>query len=375
MVSSAMDWIRGKPRAGRPEQQHACTIEPQDIRGRAMMGALELKRPAPVVWMFPGQGVQYFQMGKVLYDGNETFRSWIDRLDAVAADYVGQPIVDVVYDRAQSRSQPFDHILYTHPALFMVQYAMARTLLSAGFPPPDYLLGASLGEFVAAAVADAAEPEDMLFDLVKQARLFEAHCSGGAMLAVIDDIDTFHSNPVFSEGCELAGVNFDRCFVVSGMGNRILHVAAELKRQDVLHQLLPVSVAFHSSLVENVRDLFIRTFASTTCRPAKIPVISCAVPFDGAPDETAFSSAYWWRVIRQPIEFGRTLAQFAQGQPDAVYVDVGPSGTMASFAKYLLPQSVHDRILPVMTPFGNDREGLAGARARMSALLGAGRCG
>ena len=57
----------------------------------------------PVVWMFPGHGAQYFHMGRALYDGNETFRYWMDRLDGVAADYVGQSIVDVVYDEQQSK--------------------------------------------------------------------------------------------------------------------------------------------------------------------------------------------------------------------------------------------------------------------------------
>jgi acyl transferase domain-containing protein len=315
-------------------------------------------RQAPVVWMFPGQGAQYFQMGRALYDGNATFRYWMDRLDRVAADYVGQSVVDIVYDDGQPKSGPFEQILYTHPALFMVQYAMARTLLAERFPAPDYLFGASLGEFVAAALADVAGVEAMLFDVIKQARMFEAHCSGGAMLVVIDDVGTFRSNPAFSGGCELAGVNFDRCFVVSGSRGRILEIAAQLREQDVTHQLLPVSVAFHSSLVDNVRETFGRMFAGSTCRPATIPIVSCALPADNmtSEGEERFSTAYWWRVIRQPIEFSRALAEFHRNHPRAVYLDLGPSGNMATFAKYNLPAGVHGRIMPIMTPFGHDDE-------------------
>lgn len=325
---------------------------------------------APVVWMFPGQGVQYFQMGRALYDGSATFRSWMDRLDAVAADYVGQSVVDVLYEDERSKGQPFDQILYTHPALFMVQYAMARTLLTEGFPAPDHVLGASLGEFVAAAVADVAEPEAMLFDLIKQARLFDAHCGGGAMLLVIDNVDTFHTNPVFSEGCELAGVNFDRCFVVSGAEAEIREVASQLKQQDIVHQLLPVPVAFHSSLMDDLRELYIKTFAGRTWGAATIPVTSCAVPPGGVPetDDARFSPAYWWRVIRQPIEFRRTLLAFEQAHTGAIYVDLGPSGNMAGFVKYNLPANAHDRVMSVMTPFGHDREGIETARSKLSLL-------
>nr|QEO74708.1 malonyl CoA-acyl carrier protein transacylase [uncultured bacterium] len=327
----------------------------------------------PVVWMFPGQGVQYFQMGRMLYDGNETFRLWMDRLDAVAADYVGQSVVDVLYDSAHTKGEAFDQILYTHPALFMVQYAMARTLLAAGVAAPDYLLGASLGEFIAAAVAEVAAPEAMLFDLIKQARLFEAHCEG-AMLLVIDDVATFRTNPAFAEDCELAGTNFDRCFVVSGPTSRIEQVAVQLKQQDVVHQRLPVSVAFHSSRVDHLEALFMRTFASMASAAAKIPVVSCAAPVNGAApasdaaEADRFSAAYWWQVIRQPIAFQRTLIEFDREHRRAVYLDLGPSGNMASFVKYNLATTAHERILPVMTPFGRDLEALESARGKLARL-------
>ena len=94
-----------------------------------MMQVRQADYPAPVVWMFSGQGSQYFQMGRALYDKNRTFRVWMDRLDNVAADFVGQSIVGLLYEPGQSKSQPFDQTLYTHPALFMVQYALAKTLL------------------------------------------------------------------------------------------------------------------------------------------------------------------------------------------------------------------------------------------------------
>ncbi|MCX7366157.1 MAG: acyltransferase domain-containing protein [Alphaproteobacteria bacterium] len=320
----------------------------------------------PVVWMFPGHGAQYFHMGRALYDGNETFRYWMDRLAGVAADYVGQSIVDVVYDEQQSKGQPFENMLCSHPALFIVQFAMAQTLLAKGFPPPDHLLGASLGEFVAAAVAGVSSVEDMLFDVIKQARLFELHCSGGAMLAVIDDVATFDSDPLYADGCELAGVSFDRCFVVSGLRSRILQVAAELKQRDVVHQLLPGSVAFHSSLVDGVEELFVGMFASRVRRPPTIPILSCAGPMGGV---ARFSSAYWWRVVRQPIHFSQALSAFAGDNGDAIYLDLGPSGNMAAYVKYNMPASLHGRIMPLMSPYGRDVDYVGTALSRLSLLL------
>lgn len=329
----------------------------------------------PIVWMFSGQGTQYFQMGKVLYHTNRTFRFWMDRLDQVAANYVGLSIVEMLYDEKQSKSQPFEQTLYTHPALFMVQYSLAKTLLAENFPCPDYLFGASLGEFVAAALADVADVEVMLFDIIKQARLFDLHCSGGAMLVVIDDVDIFHTNPVFSDGCELAGVNFDRCFVVSGLKIKILQLAGQLKQQDITHQVLPVSVAFHSSLLEVVRETFSKMFSGSVYGSAQIPIVSCAVSTGSGQGamlkegNERFSSTYWWRVIRQPIEFRQALTEFKCNHPKAVYLDLGPSGNMAALTKYNLPVSLHNGVMPIMTPFGNDYENIKGTRDRLQVLV------
>ncbi|HEY0837825.1 MAG TPA: acyltransferase domain-containing protein [Azospirillum sp.] len=326
----------------------------------------ESGRRAPVVWMFPGQGAQYYGMGRAHYERGGIFRYWMDRLDAVAADYVGQSVVDILYDGATSIGQPFDQILYTHPALFMVQYAAARTLLAEGFPAPDVLFGSSLGEFVAAAVAGTAEPEAMLFDLIKQARLFEAQCGGGAMLAVIAEAELFHTDPAFAGRCELAGVNFDRCFVVSGRETDIRELAAHLARRDVAHQMLPVPVAFHSSLVDPVEDIFLRTFSGAVRRPSEIPILSCVEP---AEDHGAATPAVdWWRIIRQPIAFQKALEGFARDHGSAVYLDLGPSGNMATFTKYNLPKDRHDRIIPIMTPTDRAGGNVALARDRLSAL-------
>lgn len=319
--------------------------------------------PGPVVWMFCGQGAQYYQMGRELYAANARFRASMDRLDAVAAPYVGRSVVEVVYgDRPIGEA--FDQLLFTHPALFMVQVALAETLAEDG-PAPDFVLGASLGEFVAAAVAGVADVETMLLDIVKQARVFDEHCTDGAMLVVLDDAGRFDTDPIFA-GVELAGVNFDRCFTVSGARGSILRVAHELCARDIAHRLLPVECAFHSSSIDHVEGVFGRMFASRAYGNARIPVVSCAED-PGEPRRQGFSASHWWRVIRCPSDFRRAFAVFRRRYPEAVYLDLGPSGTMAGFAKYNMPEPKRARILPIVTPFGRDIENLTTARERLRA--------
>jgi len=296
----------------------------------------------------------------------------MDRLDAVATHYVGLSITEFIYSGDHSPDKPFDQALCSGPALFMVQYALAQTLLAEGFAFPDTLLGASLGEFVAAVLGDVIDVETMLFDVIRLVRLFDAHCAGGAMLAVIDDVKIFQENRPSWEGCELAGEYFSRCFVVAGPKSRILQVAGSLREHNISCQLLPVSVAYHSSSMDSTANIFARMFAGRVYRPSKVPIISCSdISPVAARQSRPYTPAHWWQVIREPVQFSQAFAMFAGRNPDAIYLDAGPSGNMATFAKYILPSAQHDRIVTIMTQFGCNRADIETAHNRLDALAGA----
>ncbi|MEL7145697.1 MAG: acyltransferase domain-containing protein, partial [Bacteroidota bacterium] len=98
------------------------------------------------VFMFSGQGSQYYHMGSKLYDANPVFRREMDRLDAIVKAESGRSVVAELYNEQHKFSVPFLSLPLTHPAIFMVEYAMFKTLESEGITP-DYVLGSSLGEF------------------------------------------------------------------------------------------------------------------------------------------------------------------------------------------------------------------------------------
>src|SRR5215467_13794723 len=100
--------------------------------------------------MFSGQGSQYFQMGKALYENNDTFRYWMGRFDDIVRQFLGKSMIETLYSDLHGKGEPFDRTLLTHPAIFMVEYSLAQILIQAGVIP-DIVLGASLGSFAAAA--------------------------------------------------------------------------------------------------------------------------------------------------------------------------------------------------------------------------------
>src|SRR3990172_1974894 len=112
-----------------------------------------------IVFMFSGQGSQYYQMGKDLFTLQPVFREWMNRLDHIAYTITGEHVLDKLYHEKKRMDEPFDRVLYSHPATFMVGYSLARLLIESGIYPA-YVLGASLGEFVSATVAEVMGLED-----------------------------------------------------------------------------------------------------------------------------------------------------------------------------------------------------------------------
>src|SRR5688572_6962505 len=106
------------------------------------------------VFMFSGQGSQYFHMGRALYERSDVFRAELDHLDALATPLVGQSVVRALYDERRSKADTFDRLALTSPAIFMVEWALARAVVEAGVRP-DVVLGVSNGSFAAAVMAGA----------------------------------------------------------------------------------------------------------------------------------------------------------------------------------------------------------------------------
>lgn len=316
----------------------------------------------PVVWMFTGQGAQYYQMARGLYDHEPLFRKTMDEMDVMVTDYVGQSVVQTLYDPSNLKSELFDQIVLTNPALFMVQYSLAQLLLSKGVKPPTEVFGSSLGEFVAAAVAQCQPLDQMLFDLIKKARLFDQHCRGGAMVMVLDDPRTYDVSQDWLAGCEISGVSFANCFTLSGSRLAIDRAVQRLKQRDVSHQVLPLQIGFHSSQIEPIRPLVMQLFGARAFSRPRVNFSGCA----SVELNPTLSKEYWWQVIRGPIRFKQSIKAIYQRSPSAYFVDLGPVGNLATYARYNLPTTCHQRIIPILSPYGEDCVALRQALDRLS---------
>ena len=303
--------------------------------------------------MFSGQGSQYFHMGKELLDSSAVFREWMQRLDRHVYALTGQSCLTVIYDSGKSIGDVFDLTAFTHPSIFMVEYALARTLIAKNIVP-EYILGASLGEFCALVLAGCLSWEEALLLVVKQAGIAEQKCEPGGMLAILDNPENFDRYTFLHTQCELAAVNFPSHFVVSGLTSKLENIKHELRIRNAVFQDIWIKQAFHSKNIDPVKNDFQAALSNVRFKKPQIPLISCTT--GGL--ITDIPQYHLWDVCRKPVKFQKTIAAL-ENENNFLYLDLGPSGTLATFVKYNLADKSDSVTLPTLTPYNDAIKNIA----------------
>ncbi len=300
-----------------------------------------------IIFMFSGQGSQYYGMGKELYSQNPIFRNWMTKLNDILYQISGLSVIDELYN-PNNNSKIFDQISYTHPAIFMVEYSLARVFIENGLEP-DCVLGTSLGEFTAAAVAGAISLEESMQFIVKQVDFVSKWCQAGRMTAVIHHPDLYYQSTMLNQHSELAAVNYSSHFVISGFEEEILTVENYLKTKEIIFLTLPVKFGFHSKNINPIENQYKEFLATFRHKKPVIPFISCTKA-DFVEDLTP---THFWEVIRRPILFEKTIIQL-ESKTENCYLDLGPFSTLTNFVKQNLAKDSGSQCHSIMTPFHQD---------------------
>lgn len=296
--------------------------------------------------MFSGQGSQYYQMGRGLFEGQASFRRKVLRMDGVVRRLIGTSVVEVLY--GSTPSTPFDRTLLTSPAILMVELALAELLIERGMNP-DYVCGASFGTLAAATVAGCMAPDQALVLAIEQARAIEAHCQPGGMITLLGGRELYEGDSILLEHSEVAAVNSPSHVVIAGTVGGLNVIEAHLKRKGILFHRLPVRYAFHSKWIEDARLPLLACVRSISLTDPKVPILCCVT----AETVPIISKEYFWTVMRSPIRFSETIMRCESRGPHT-YIDVGPSGSMAAILRHALPSTPLSRVKWIMSPYADE---------------------
>ncbi|HEY0737916.1 MAG TPA: acyltransferase domain-containing protein, partial [Herpetosiphonaceae bacterium] len=282
-------------------------------------------RPA-VVFMFPGQGAQYVDMGRDLYAAQPEFRRWIDRcaellrphLDLHAILYPGEH---------DSGAATLGAVAQAHPALFAVEYALAQLWISWGVQPAA-MIGHSVGEYVAATLAGVFSLEDALALIVTRSRLLQ-QTAAGAMLSV--PLPEAALRPLLDADLTVAAINGPSLCVVSGPIEAGVTLEQPLLAQGLEPRRVTSEVAAHSPLVEPIADALREFVATLTLHPPQIPYIS-NVSGTWISVEQATDPGYWATHLRQTVRFADGIARLRE-DPARVLLEVGPGRILSTLAR------------------------------------------
>lgn len=295
-----------------------------------------------VVFMFTGQGAQYANMGRDLYESEPVFRQQVDLCAELLHPHLGLDLRDKLYpppEKIESAAEELRQTWLTQPALFTIEYALAQLWLSWGITPKA-MIGHSIGEYVAACLAGVFSLEDGLALVAARGQLMQ-DLPGGAMLSVNlteEALRPYLQDPNLS----LAVINAPSLCAVAGPHAAIDALAEQLSPAGVSFRRLHTSHAFHSTMMQTAVAPFTRRAAQTDMHPPQIPFIS-NVTGTWISDEQATDPAYWASHLRQTVRFASGVGTLLQ-DTDWLFLEVGPGRTLTSLVRQH-PAYSRDRIV------------------------------
>ncbi|MFN6514066.1 MAG: SDR family NAD(P)-dependent oxidoreductase [Nostoc sp. CreGUA01] len=365
---------------GRRAFEHRRMVVCQDIQDainalqqpKRVTTSTQKTQERPVAFMFSGLGTHYIDMAIELYQTEPTFRTYIDRCSELLKPQLGVDLRDILYPNRNNQNdvkqkqntqsngldlrkmlgrgeqqtdvatQKLNQTVLTQPALFVIEYALAQLWMSWGIRPCA-MIGYSIGEYVAAALAEVLSLEDALTLVAKRAQMIE-ELPEGAMLAV--PLSESEIQPLLNEKISLSAINGSSLCVIAGATDAVEEWEQQLSQQNLVGKRLQTSHAFHSVMMEAIAPAFRDLVKTFTLKPPKVPYLS-NVTGTWITAEQATDPDYWVNHLCQPVRFASGVQQLWQ-KDNPILLEIGPGQGLISFASQCIESN--DRAKLVMLP-------------------------
>ncbi|UNY98306.1 acyltransferase domain-containing protein [Zhouia spongiae] len=278
----------------------------------------------PIVFLFSGQGSQYLNMSKELYESYSEFRYILDKgfvfLKKISNGKDFKKILFNDNDNAESFLSRTDN---TQPLLFLVEYALASLLISFGIEP-QYIIGHSLGEYVGACISNVFSFEEGIFLVYHRGRLMNDLPEGDMISAVIGEVE---AKEFISNDIQIAAINNDDQCVFSGSKEAIKKLNIQLNELEITNKRINTSHAFHSNLMEPMLSEFEDVCNQISFSSPKYKIIS-NITGEFITEDEIKKSSYWKEQIISPVRFNSCVKTLFSEKKNKIFIEIGPGSTL-----------------------------------------------
>ncbi len=282
------------------------------------------------VFMFSGQGSQYVNMGKDLYEHERIFKQFVDKCSGILKSVIDIDLRDVLFpapDFEETAKDMINRTEITQVALFTVEYALAQLYISLGIVP-SLMIGHSIGEYVAATLSGVFSLEDALQIVALRGKLMQS-LPQGAMLSVRADETTLKQ--ILDENVSVAAINGSNLTAVSGTFEDIENLEKTLELKNIRFTRLKTSHAFHSKMMEPVLKEFTGAVGKVELHSPQIPYYS-NVSGQLIQEHEAIDPTYYSKHLRYTVRFAESINEIIQNS-NRILVEIGPGNTLTTLTK------------------------------------------
>lgn len=316
------------------------------LRGEARPGLCTGRRPLgrrrKLAFVFPGQGAQWWAMGRELLEREPVFRGTLELCDQLMRKCVGWSLLrELAAAEDKSRLNETD---ICQPAVFALQVALAALWRSWGIEP-DAVVGHSMGEVAATHVAGALSLEDAVRVIVHRSRLLKTLTGRGMMAAVGLSAEQAQEALVgYEDRLSIASINGPTSAVLSGDPAALQEVLAALQHQGIFCRLLRVDNAGHSPQIDDLRDGLVQSLEDLQPQPGAVPVYSTVT--GQASKGVFFDAAYWGRNLREPVLFSAAVHQLVESG-HVIFLELSPHPILSeAISENLRQRTQEGAVLP-----------------------------
>ena len=287
-----------------------------------------------LIFMFPGQGTQYINMGRQLYDSQPEFKLWFDKCNEIIKHYGNLDIKKILYpDHDLNCRKEISETVESHCTLFVFEYSLAKLMIGWGVKP-SAMIGHSLGEYTAACLSGIISLEDAIKIVVTRGRL--AKKVPGRMLSVVTEesklrfcVNEFNK---IKDRISIAAINSDRHFILSGGEISVSEFKKYLESENIEARILYINFASHCGLMNSIVEEFNDVLEGIIYEDPLLPVVAnldCRILGKGE----VLTGSYWTEHLLNPVKFAKGLSTLISGNSRSTLIEIGPGSTLSTFAK------------------------------------------